>query len=412
MRFRDNLNSAIFSLTVNKSRALLTALGIIIGISAVILVVSIGKGSENIILREVQALGSKTIIIKAGKEGKGLTAISSASTYLTKTLKYDDLKALNQLTFVSKSAPVIFSDGEVVYKNKKIKTTLVGTTKEGAEIFNLPLKNGRYSNNAEIVANERVVVLGFTLAENLFQNTEFTGQNVKIANQTFKVIGIFLPKGSIGFMDIDNAAYIPYTTLQKLILGIDYFQQINLEVSDEKQIPQTIERIKYILRKQHKITNPDNDDFYIISQEDALRRVNVIGTTFTTFLISIAIISLIVGGIGIMNIMLVAVQERIHEIGLRKAIGASQKDILNQFLSESVILTSLGGILGTILGIFFSWLVSMALGNYLGYNWPLIIPLWVIIISFLVSVIIGIAFGYYPAKKAAKLDPITALRYE
>lgn len=412
MRFKDNLNSAIFSLTVNKSRTVLTALGIVIGILAVIMVVSIGKGSESIILREVQTMGSKTIIVKAGKQGKGLSSISSASTFFTKTLKYDDLKALRQLTNIIKSAPLVSSDGEIVYKDKKIKTTLMGTTKEGAEIFVLPLKSGRYPNNAEVASNERVVVLGSTVTESLFKDEDPISKNVKIANQNFRVVGILLPKGSVGFVDVDNAVYLPYTTLQKLILGIDYFQQFNLEVSDEKQVAQIAEQVKYILRKQHKITNPDNDDFFIITPQEALRRVNIIGTTFTAFLISIAIISLIVGGIGIMNIMLVAVQERIREIGLRKAIGASKRDILNQFLSESVILTSLGGLLGIGLGMFFSWLISMTLSNYLGYEWPFIIPLWVIVVSFSVSVIIGVAFGYYPAKKAAELDPIIALRYE
>lgn len=403
------LKIALSALLANKFRTFLTILGIIIGISSVIILVGIGKGSESLIINQVRSLGSRTIIIGPGKEPEGP---SQFAEILTKSLKESDLKKLSELSLISKISPIVFGFAPVIYQNEKTRAQFIGTNSEAHYIQDIKLESGRFFTEDDVNSRAKVAILGSKIKENLFGQADPIGEFIKIRNFNFKIVGVLKSKGVLAFQDLDKQIYLPYTTAQEALLGIDHFHTIMIQAESEKAVSELVEEIKRVLRENHNISDPSQDDFHVMTQEDTAQKINIIGNILTIFLAIVAGISLLVGGIGIMNIMLVAVKERTREIGLRKAVGATSRDILNQFLIEAVILTLTGGIFGTIIGILFSGFMSFVLSTYFGYKWDFIIPWQILILAVFISITVGLIFGIYPAKKAADLNPIDALRYE
>lgn len=386
-------------------------LGIIIGIASVILIVSIGKGAENLILNEINSFGSKVIAITPGKTGAE-PGPQNMMEMLTVSLKEKDFFAIKKLSGIARATPEIDSTVVIKYKNQETRKMVYGCHPDFQYIFNFFPDKGRFFTEEETKERAKVVVLGKEIADKLFGQENPLNKKIKIKKENYKVIGVLPSLGAKTLFNMDKIAIIPYSTAQKFIVGITYLHGINVEVKDEKSIEKLKEDIEILLRERHNIINSENDDFTLITQKSAQEMVSMVTGILSLLLSLIAAISLIVGGIGIMNIMLVSVTERTREIGLRKAIGAKNSDILKQFLLEAIVLTLLGGLLGIIFGASLSFIVTL-LAHYFGYpNWKFIVSFPIIIISFAVAFVVGIIFGLYPAQKAAKLDPIEALRYE
>jgi len=333
-----------------------------------------------------------------------------------KTLKISDAEAIEKLPSVELAAPMVMGTGRVIYKNTDKKITFFGTSESALSIEDQDVIAGRPMTREDIRGQARIVLLGFKIKEDLFGDKDPIGETIRIKKTNFKVIGILEELGSQMFINLDEYVYVPITTAQKLLLGIDHINNIVARVKNEGEIEETVEEIRLLLRERHNIYNPEGDltkdDFRVMSQVEAIEMLTSITGIFTLFVSGIAAIALIVGGIGIMNIMLVSVSERTREIGLRKAVGAKRKDILFQFLLEAIGLTIIGGIIGIILGIIFSFIGGIAIGGMLGMAWKFSISLRAVTLGFGVATITGLVFGIYPARKAARLSPIEALRYE
>jgi putative ABC transport system permease protein len=410
MKTSDLAKSAADSLFQNRSRSLLTVLGIVIGIAAVILMLSIGQGAQGLILNQVADLGSDQIFIESGSSDTGG---GPPSPFTEQVLTLDDVKALRRRGDFNFVGSQLISSATVKSGEESLITSAYGVDEYQLEIFPADVASGRYFDTSDVESYSKVAVLGEKLASDLFGDQDPLGEKVTIKNTSFRVIGVLAKQGSRFFQDLDGNIYIPVTTAQRDVFGLDYVSYIAARASGDLEDAKEDARI--ILRDEHNIDNPEGDlskdDFNVSSQEDAVQIIGVVGSALSALLASIAAISLVVGGIGIMNIMLVSVTERTKEIGLRKAIGATEKEILRQFLLEAVLLTFFGGLLGIMLGVGTSFLISLVLGRFVD-GWQLIIPPSAIILSAVVSTIVGLVFGYYPAKRAAKLDPIEALRYE
>ncbi|MBU1130534.1 ABC transporter permease [Patescibacteria group bacterium] len=411
MNFKGIINLSLIGLKTNKTRSALTMLGIIIGIGAVIVIMSVGAGAQSLILDQVQKVGTNLIGIMPGapsEEGPPATAFGITVT----TLKYEDgLAVAREVPEISAAASFVRGIETVSWQNQKKDTTFVGTTASYIEVEDTEVELGHFFSEQEEKSVIRVAALGYQLAQELFGQADPIGQKVKIRRESFEVIGVMKERGSVGFESVDDQIFIPLKTAQKLLLGINHVSVIRAKVKDNENIDAIIPAVKQIIRDRHGIRNSSEDDFDVRNQAEALAMLTTITNALNYFLAAMAAISLIVGGIGIMNIMYVTVSERYQEIGLRKAVGAKKNNLLSQFLIEAIIVTLLGGIIGIIGGALVSG--SVALGaNYLGYNWAFIITPFSIIIAVSVAAAIGLIFGYFPARKAAKLDPITALRYE
>lgn len=415
MKIDDYFKVAITAPLSNKTRSFLAVLGIVIGISAVIVMISLGQGVQGLILSEIESLGSNTIFVLPGgpKQEKGSPQIS-IEMFELKTLTYEDSLALERSgVYIRKSLPAVASTGYLTFQNKKTSTELDGVPYDYLEIISNKIIEGRFFNFEEDRSLAKVAVVGTTVREKLFGESDAIGQIIKINKKPFGVIGVIeVMGGSMPFADPNDAVLIPFTVAQKEILGIDHVSTIVVKSESVETLDLAIEETKKILRQRHNILNPIDDDFTILDPKSMAESFSYISTVLTVFLSFIATISLIVGGIGIMNIMLVSVAERMREIGLRRAVGATKKDILFQFLLESIVLTILGGIIGIIVGLIFSFLIGIAVGILLGANLVFSIPTLAIVIAFLVSAFIGLVFGIYPAKKASELSPIEALKYE
>lgn len=412
MTLKDTFKIALRGLGTNRSRSLLTILGVVIGITAIILVMSVGQAAQNLILGQIQAIGSRTIAIVPGRQPKGPTDII---TMFTDSLKNRDLSALenkNNVPRLSGIMPVVFGSEPAVYSSDTYRPTIFGVTPLFLDIYNIYPSDGRMFTDDEVQSYGAVVVIGSKVKDELFGNTYPVGEKIKIKGKNFTVIGILGSKGQSSFINFDEMAIIPYTTAQEYIFGIKYFQRIVVEADTEANVPSTVEDIKLTLRNAHNITDPAKDDFFVETQAQAMDIVRTVMTIFTLFLGSVAAISLVVGGIGIMNIMLVSVSERTHEIGLRKAIGATDKDIMGQFLLEAVILTVLGGVVGIIFGAMLSFLTAFVLSRAIASGWGFAFPISGALLGFGVAAFVGLVFGLYPARQAAKKSPIEALRYE
>lgn len=412
MIIKNTFKTAIIGLKTNKLRSVLTILGIVIGVGAIILIMSLGKGAQNLILGQIQSIGSKVIGISPGRRPQGPTDIINTFTDSLKQKDLDLLKKKENVPHLDKIMPVVFGSETAAHENETYRPTIFGVTDSFAEIYDMYPSEGRNLTDDEIKGYADVAIIGSKVRDELFGNEDALGQKMKIKGRNFKIIGILPQKGQFSFLNFDDIAVIPYTTAQQYIFGIKYFNRIAVEADSEANVPQTVEDIKTTLRISHNITDPEKDDFFIETQAEAMKTVGTIMSVLTLFLAAVAAISLLVGGIGIMNIMFVSVTERTREIGLRKAVGATNKDILNQFLLEAITLTITGGIIGIVGGVTLSYLVSVILGKVLGLSWSFTFPISAALLGIGVSALVGLIFGIYPARQASLKNPIEALRYE
>ncbi|MFT4071967.1 MAG: ABC transporter permease [Dysgonamonadaceae bacterium] len=397
---------ALRALAGNKFRGFLTMLGIIIGVAAVISMLAIGQGSKHSIQSQISTMGSNMINIRPGSGDFGGVRQSSSDM---QTLKLEDYKAISeQAQYITAASPEVSSSGQAIFGANNTPTNVYGVNPLYLDIRKYTIQDGEMFSDADVRAAAKVCVVGQTVVENLFKNGEDpVGQTIRFNKIPFRIIGVLKSKGdnTMG-QDQDDLILAPYTTVMKRILAITYIQSISVSAVSEDATDKAISGIKSILRERHKIGANDSDDFNVRSQKELITMMSSTTDMMTILLACIAGISLLVGGIGIMNIMYVSVTERTREIGLRMSIGAKGVDILMQFLIESILLSVTGGILGVILGIGSSFLVKNIL------SWPIDIEVYTVVLSFVVCTATGIFFGWYPAKKAADLDPIDALRYE
>lgn len=406
MELSELVTESLSTLTLNKMRTGLAMLGVIIGIGSVIALISLGQASQRFITSQIQALGSNLLTITPGSQMTGGVRGGGNVT----TLTYDDAKAIinsPSITTLNKVSAEYSSRTQVVAGKNNTNTTVTGVLPEYAEIRNTIISFGTFVTQRNVDSMSKVAILGPITATDLFgEGANPVGKTIRINSQVFNVAGVTEEKGGSGFMSQDDIIFIPLTTAQKLLFGVDYVNSISVSAISEDVMVRAQEEISNLLLSRHKIKNPELADFRIMSQEDILSTMTQITGTFTTLLSGIAAISLIVGGIGIMNIMLVTVTERTREIGLRKALGAKGNTITTQFLVEAIMITFIGGAIGTLIGI----AISAVLTNSM--NLPFVLSISSVMLAFIVSAAVGILFGWYPAQKAAKLEPIEALRYE
>lgn len=413
MKLLESIHSSFKSIRAHKSRSFLTMLGIIIGIAAVIIVMSVGAGAQSLVLNQIQGIGSNLVGVLPGKaedEGPPATIFGIVVTSLT----YDDAKALAEkrnVKNVESVASYVQGVGTVQYKNQDVNSTFVGTTASFLEVESTTVSTGRFFDEAEEQSISRVAVLGSELAKDLFDNEDPVGKDIRIKKERFKVIGVMEERGTLFFVNQDTRVFIPLKTAQNLLLGIDHLSMIRIKVDKDENVHVATEEIRLTLRERHDIANPEEDDFTARNIQQAANVFTDVTNSLRFFLVAIAAIALFVGGIGIMNIMLVSVNERIREVGLRKAVGAKRVDILSQFLIETLTLSIVGGAIGIAIGALFSGAVAVG-ANFLGYEWTYVVTFGSVALATGFSLLVGLTFGIYPAWKAAQLDPLTALRYE
>ncbi|RKU32269.1 multidrug ABC transporter substrate-binding protein [Candidatus Poribacteria bacterium] len=403
MGILESFANALSALLANKLRSLLTMLGVIIGVGAIITTTSIGEGAKADITERIQTLGANILAVRPGQSmfrGRG-------SADARRTLTVEDMEALQERgqTF-SYVTPEVSSRAQVKFRNKNTNTTIVGTSPAYLVTANFTVEKGRFFTEFEIRKRDRVCVLGKTVVDTLFENVEPVGQIVKIKNVGFHVVGVMKEKGASGWRNPDDQVFIPYSTAMKRVFGNEYLSSISVQANSDKLIAAAETELTELIRKQHEIPINKEPDFHIRNQAEFMETLEESSQTFTNMILGIAVVSLIVGGIGIMNIMLVSVTERTKEIGLRKAVGAQRIDILAQFLVESTTLAVVGGVLGIGVGIIGAEGVPSIWG------WRTEVSVMYAIVSFVVSAFVGVFFGAYPAWKAAKLHPIDALRHE
>jgi len=404
MRIKESIHIARRSLMGNKMRSLLTMLGVIIGVAAIIAMISIGNGAKADISERIRSLGSNVLQIRPGSQMFGGRGFGAGSVM---TLKYEDAEVLKEKAeYLAYVDPETSDRTQVKFGNKNDNIEIIGTTPSYQRVQNTKAAKGSFFTEEDLAFKAKVCIVGQTVVDNLFVNTDPIGQEIRIKNTDFRVLGVLEKKGSMGPFDQDNRILIPITTAQKRLFGTDYIRSISVEVKSKDEIGVATEEIETILRRQHKLLPGKESDFNIRDQSSFLETLEKTSQSFTYLLGGIAAVSLIVGGIGIMNIMLVSVTERTREIGTRKAVGAKRRDILMQFLVESLVLSLLGGIIGILLGVGGASLISKFAG------WKTLVSVDAILLAFGFSASIGIFFGIYPARKAARLNPIEALRYE
>ena len=405
MKITDLLHETYAALSANKARSGLTILGIVIGIGSVIAMVSIGQGASSQIKSSIEGLGSNLLTVMPGfiQPGRGIVSSGRGSA---QTLTNDDIGVLRQIADIAYVSPELQRRFQIVASPNNTNSTVIGVEPDYAEVRNITLAAGSFVTEAQVRGLGRVAILGPTVSQDLFgEGNDPIGKTVRINKINFKVIGVLASKGSAGFLNPDDTVFVPLSTMQKILAGADFLSTIAISVESKDLMPQVQEETLFALAAKHRV-DPQSPDFSIVSQADILGTLTQVTDTFTIFLAAVAGISLIVGGIGIMNMMLTTVTERTREIGLRKAIGAKRKDISMQFLTEAVMLTFLGGAIGVALG----WILSILVSRFAGIATS--VSLSTVFLVFGVSAAIGIIFGYYPARRAASLNPIEALRYE
>ncbi len=407
MNYTNLLKIALRAIAANKLRSFLTMLGIIIGVASVIAMLAIGQGSKKSIQANISEMGSNMIMIRPGQDKGPGGAQQDASDM--QTLKLKDYEALKeQSKYLAAISPSVNASGQFINGNNNTPSTIYGISPDYMEIRQQKVKDGEMFTDEDIRSSAKVCVIGKTVADNLFTNGEDpVGKVIRYNKIPFRIVGVLESKGYNSFgMDQDDVVLAPYTTVMKRILSVTYLQGINASAITEDLTDLAIEDITTILRESHKLKGTDEDNFTIRSQQEMAEMMNSTSDTMTILLLVVACISLVVGGIGIMNIMYVSVTERTKEIGLRMSVGARGIDILNQFLIESILLSVTGGLIGVLCGI------GAAVGINVFAHWPIQIQPWSVLLSFAVCSATGIFFGWYPAKKAASLDPIEAIRYE
>ncbi len=400
---KQSLFMALAAISSNKLRSFLTMLGIIVGVACVIAMISMGQGASVDITQRISEMGTNLLMVYPGAAQRGPPRAGMGITSLT----VEDAEAISEYCNSVRRMDASFSkNAQVVYGNRNTNTSINGVTENFLEVMNFSMESGVFFSEDDNKYMRRVAVLGKTVADELFEGEDPLGEYIKIKRGNFQIIGVMEEKGSSGWRDQDDVVVIPLKTAQKRLFGADYVSQINVEVRTEDEMERTTEEITALLRERHRIRDGEEDDFNVRSQTEILSMVQETSKTFTMLLAGIAIVSLVVGGIGIMNIMFVSVTERTREIGIRKAIGARERDILSQFLIEAIIMSLSGGIIGIVTGILAGKVISL-LGD-----WPTVVTTGSIVLSFCFACAIGLFFGFYPAHKAAKLNPIDALRYE
>lgn len=407
MNIANLFKIALRAIAANKLRSFLTMLGIIIGVASVIAMLAIGQGSKKSIQANIAEMGSNMIMIRPGQDKGPGGAQQDASDMQTLKLKdYETLK--EQSKYLAAISPNVNASGQFINGNNNTPSTMYGISPDYLQIRQQKVKDGDMFTDEDVKTSAKVCVIGKTVADNLFTNGEDPiGKVIRYNKIPFRIVGVLESKGYNSFgMDQDDVVFAPYTTVMKRILSVTYLQGINASVITEDMTDLAIEDVTNILRENHKLKGADEDNFTIRSQQEMAEMMNSTSDTMTVLLLVVACISLVVGGVGIMNIMYVSVTERTKEIGLRMSVGARGIDILNQFLIESVLLSITGGLIGVLCGI------GVAVGINVFAHWPIQIQPWSVLLSFVVCSATGIFFGWYPAKKAASLDPIEAIRYE
>jgi putative ABC transport system permease protein len=411
--FRQLLKIVFRALFSNKTRSFLTMLGIIIGVGAVVLIMSLGAGAQSLILGQLDSFGSDLVSVLPGaSDEKG----PPASVYGVKvtSLKNEDVVAIKDKRNAPNIAAALASyqmSVSLSWRDNTYDTSLNGVSGDYFAVEKGELGSGRFFSSDEMDSPTRVVVLGSTAASELFNGSSPLGQKIKIKNQTVEVIGVLKEQDKSSFADPNDQILVPLGFAQKILAGVNYLSMARFRVDDIANIDVAMEDIRLTLRERHNISDPKDDDFSVRSLRDALKMITTITNALKYFLAAMAALSLLVGGVGIMNIMLVSVTERTREIGLRKALGARSRQIQQQFLLESIVLTLIGGVIGLLIGIFLAFLVSVVV-KALGYRWDFVISLGSFVVAIGLSTLIGIIFGLYPAARASRLDPIEALRYE
>jgi putative ABC transport system permease protein len=405
MEFTAILKIALRALSRNKMRTILTMLGIVIGVAAVIAMVGVGQGAQQKVQEQIASMGTNLIYVSAGSVNRGGTHLGAGAT---KTLLDDDMKAIvREVPTVSAAAPGAGASAQVVYENQNWSTRINGTEPQYFTIRDWQMANGASFTDDDVSHAANVAVLGATVQQNLFGSSDPIGQTIRIGALPFQVVGVLTAKGQSGMgADQDDGVYVPITTLQKKITGQNWLQYIMVSAVSQPASYAAQSQITSLLRDRHKIRSAQDDDFQVRNLADVAELADQQSQVMTLLLASIAGVSLIVGGIGIMNIMLVSVTERTREIGIRVAIGATEQDVQRQFLSESVVLSLIGGATGILTGVAASLIITKLL------RWAILISPMAIVAAVIFSMAVGVFFGYYPARKASRLDPIEALRFE
>jgi putative ABC transport system permease protein len=415
MRFLNPVKISYKNLMASKFRSFLTILGVVIGVAAVIIIMAVGRSAQALIIDQIQGIGTNLIAVLPGASNEDGPPASILGISIT-TLTYDDLQALRsgrRIPEIEDGAGYVSGSIAVKHRNESVNASLTGTTASYLDVEDAEIEKGRFFNESEEAGLSRVAVLGNQLAEDIFGEKDPLNQKIEINDLNFQVVGVLEERGSAAFgvQSQDGAVFIPLKTAQKSVLGINHLAFIRLKVKSPELIESAKANIAITLRDRHNIKDPVNDDFSVRDQASALEIVTTVTNALRYFLLAIGSISLIVGGVGIMNIMLIAVTQRIREVGLRKAVGAKNQDILYQFIIESATVSGVGGVIGIIFGIFVSFLIAI-IAQVFGYEWPLLISPLSILIAVAISIGIGVIFGSYPARKASKVSPMEALRYE
>ncbi len=406
MKLKKLLKSGIRNLAINKLRTGLAILGIVIGIGSVIALVSMGEASKAAVQSQIQSIGSNLLTVSPTNASSGMVRGASSVT----TLTLEDAQSIQTsptITTISSVSPEYSGRSQIIAGRNNTNTTVIGVTSVYQSVRKVMMTSGTFITDAQVSASSKVAVLGPTTAEDLFgTGVDPVGQTIRISGKNFQIIGVTKSKGGSGMNNTDDRVYIPLSTAQKQIFGVKHLTSIALEAKNQDVMTTAQNQVGYFLMERHKITDISSIDFRIMSQSDILETATAVTGTFTTLLAGVAAISLLVGGIGIMNIMLMSVTERTREIGLRKALGAKKRTIITQFLIESIILTFTGGVIGIALGIIGFYIYATI------NNTSFVVSISSVFLAFGVSAGIGILFGWYPAKIAANLQPIEALRYE
>jgi len=411
MKLKHTVRTALGALAIRKTRSGLTILGIVIGVSAIIIVMALGSGVQKLILDQISGLGAESVVIRPGE-----SLLDISNVLFSASLKERDVEALKKKSNVPNLvsvAPFIIVSGSIEYRGEAFYPTIFGGPADIiSEFFDIFPDEGELYTDDDIDRNARVAVIGSELRVELFENQEAVGKNIRIRDQRFRVVGVFPKKGSVGPFNFDNMVMIPHTTAQRYITGTDVYNEIIVSADSAENVDKMVFDIAATLRDTHEIDFGEKDDFNIQTQQNLIEQIELVTSILTAFLAAVVAISLVVGGIGIMNIMLVSVTERTKEIGLRKALGARRQDILRQFLFEAIALTAVGGLVGILVGTLIALGISLALAQTVAPDWSFTFPISAAFLGVAVSGAVGLIFGIYPANQAAKKSPIEALRYE